>query len=133
MMENKNYSIEDQYQRLVAKFEMNLKQLYLNYIFSKYGLKIGDFIKVTDKNKVSYYYIEDIEFRGPNLSLQGRAHSSPYFRLKLTPVDEQGNVLWIDTGASIYEDYKNVSKVNMHFSGKKIDCLGNVLLYNKDI
>lgn len=121
-------TIENQYQRLVASFEMNLKQLYLNYIFSKYSLSISDFIKVTDKNKVSYYYIEDIEFRGPNLSLQGRTYSSPYFRFKLTPVDEEGNILSFDTGgARFYEDYMNVSKVNMHFSGKKIDLFGNVL------
>ena len=42
-------------------------------------------------------------------------------------MDEHGNILWIGTGAGIYEDYRNVSKVNMHFSGKKIDFFGNVL------
>lgn len=120
-------TFERLYSELAMKYEKDLKQLYLTYISSRFGIRLHDFIKVTDKEKVSYFYVKDIEFRGANLSFQGRTYSSPYFHLKLTPVDERGNVLWISTGAAIYEDYSNVTKVNMCFSGKQIDCLGNLL------
>ena len=121
------YAFERQYQQVVSKFEKDLKQLYLSYIYSRYGLKIHDFIKVTDKDMIGYFYIEDIEFRGPTLSIQGRNLSSPYFRFKFTPVDSQGNILWISTPVRILEDYSNVTKVNLSLSGKKIDCLGNIV------
>lgn len=120
-------SLSYQYDELVVKFEKDLKQLYLAYIFSSYGLKIGDFIQVNDNGKMGYYHIDDIEFRGPNFSLQGRTLSSPYFRFKFTPVNEQGDVLSFGTAAEIYEDYTNVTKINMHFSGRQIDIFGNVL------
>ena len=121
------FTFESQYNELAKKFEKDLKQLYLRYIYSRYGFGINDFIKVIDGDRISYFHIDDIEFRGPNLSFQGRTLSSPHFHFKLTPVDEHGNVLWISTGAMIYEDYKNASKVNLSFSGKRIDCLGNIL------
>lgn len=121
------FAFERQYNELAKKYEKDLNQLYQTYIYSRFGLKINDFIKVSDKDKVSYFHIDDFEFRGPNFSIQGRSLSSPYFRFKLTPVDEYGNILWISTGAMIYEDYTNVSKVNLSFSGKKIDCFGNIL------